>query len=131
MPEWNGLVVVEGSTLTINDTVGGGKVDAGACAVACDGGTLVINGGNYSGGDYSLWLQGSSPNATINNGTFDGVGVHRGQLTINGGRIETFEFYSTVVITGGTHGSDPTSYVDTENYTVTNNGDGTYTVTAK
>ncbi len=46
----------------------------------------------------------------------------------NGGTIEDFEFYYTVVITGGTHGSDPTSYVDTANYTVTNNGNGTYTV---
>ena len=34
------------------------------------------------------------------------------------------------VITNGTFNFDPTDYVDTENYTVTDNGDGTWTVTA-
>ena len=34
-------------------------------------------------------------------------------------------------IMGGTFNMDPSAYVDTENYIVTDNGNGTWTVTAK
>ena len=56
-----------------------------------------------------------------------------GSLTVTSGTIGTNinSNSGTTTITGGTFGFDPTTYVDTDNYTVTNNGDGTYTVTAK
>lgn len=47
----------------------------------------------------------------------------------NGGNAIQLRLNSTkVVITGGTFSQDPTSWVDTENYEVVNNGDGTWTV---
>ena len=36
-----------------------------------------------------------------------------------------------VTVVAGIYNFDPTSYVDTGAYTVTDNGDGTWTVTAK
>ena len=38
---------------------------------------------------------------------------------------------SVVTVLPGTYNIDPTSYVDTDAYTVTDNGDGTWTVAAK
>ena len=39
--------------------------------------------------------------------------------------------YGNVTVVAGTYNFDPTSYVDADTYTVTDNGDGTWTVTAK
>ena len=38
---------------------------------------------------------------------------------------------SVVTVLAGTYSFDPTSYVNTDTYTVTDNGDGTWTVAAK
>lgn len=51
-------------------------------------------------------------------------------LTINGGTYQNMNCHTIreIVINGGTFGFDPTEYVDTTTHTVTDNGDGTYTV---
>lgn len=64
------------------------------------------------------------------------IGIERGTLLIRGGYYAMLPFqyvssWSTVVIEGGTFEKDPSKYVDTENYDVTQNDDGTWTVTAK
>ncbi len=54
-------------------------------------------------------------------------------LTINGGTYQNMNCHTIreIVINGGTFGFDPTEYVDTTTHTVTDNGDGTYTVAEK
>ena len=39
--------------------------------------------------------------------------------------------YGNVTVLPGTYNFDPTSYVDADTYTVTDNGDGTWTVAEK
>lgn len=72
--------------------------------------------------------------------SFEGYEYLNATLNVNGGTINAkgnsanFNFvneYASVVITGGTLSCDPTVYVDTANYNVTDNGNGTWTVTAK
>ena len=57
-------------------------------------------------------------------------------LTLSGtvnteGGIRNINAASVVTVLPGTYNFDPTSYVDTNAYTVTDNGNGTWTVTAK
>ena len=66
------------------------------------------------------------------------VHMTSGSITITGtakvsGGTEIFYFTDRCVatVTGGTFSHDPSAYVDTENYTVTQNEDGTWSVTAK
>ena len=120
----HGLVVNEGGVLTL---YGGyfsdeeGAVSSTAvgedvyCGIVCLG-TLKIVGGTFEGGRYALWVEGSDANATVY-GTFNSsVGT-----TSDG----------TLTVTGGTFVQDPSAFVDTETYTVTDNEDGTWTVSAK
>ena len=58
-------------------------------------------------------------NVTIEGGTYTGT-----IKMASGGS-------GSLTIKGGTFASDPTAYVDAANYTVTHNGNGTWTVTAK
>ena len=53
-----------------------------------------------------------------------------GTMCMAGGIYNSYAA-SVVTILPGTYNFDPTSYVDTDAYTVTDNGDGTWTVTAK
>lgn len=88
---------------------------------------------------------------TINGGTFNAdksifyvnVGTDYIQkIIVNGGTFNVAEGGSLIevssgnasdylTITGGTFNVDPTAYVDTNTYTVTDNGDGTWTVAEK
>ena len=77
------------------------------------------------------------------NGNYDGNSICNQQvysdtvaLTLSGtvnmaGGIYNRYAASVVTVLAGTYNFDPTSYVDTDTYTVTDNGDGTWTVTAK
>ena len=53
-----------------------------------------------------------------------------GTVNMSGGIRNTYAA-SVVTVLPGTYNIDPTSYVDTDAYTVTDNGDGTWTVAAK
>lgn len=48
-----------------------------------------------------------------------------------GNRLFYVHLDSRAVITGGTFYHDPSDYVDSEKYTVTQNDDGTWSVTAR
>ena len=103
------------------------------CAASIEGGgTLTINGGTFSA-PYALYVYSSGGTITVNGGTFvgsknvlraDGTGVANrpssivvkdGQFT---GTINATND-ATITIEGGTFSVDPTSYVNTEIYSVT------------
>ena len=77
------------------------------------------------------------------NGNYDGNSICNQQvysdtvaLTLSGtvnmaGGIYNRYAASVVTVLAGTYNFDPPSYVDTDTYTVTDNGDGTWTVAAK
>ena len=101
------------ASATINSGTYTGK---NAIAISNSGGDVVINGGTFNG---DLFFSkntnaGVSKSLTINGGTFDGnfVNFDKGTVTIN----------------GGTFTSDPTNYIGSGCH-VTDNGNGTYTVT--
>ena len=100
------------ATVTINS---GTYTGANAVAISNSGGDVIINGGTFNGDLYfsSGTNSGVSKSLTINGGTFSGnfVNFNKGTVTIN----------------GGTFTSDPTNYV-ASGHSVTNNGNGTYTV---
>ncbi len=100
------ILVRNGASLTVNDSVGGGKVTAndkayGSIQVTENGfydasktATLVINGGEFDGYYYGVVGNGSrhNTNITINGGviTSGGTAIYNpqnGNLTINGGTI--------------------------------------------
>ena len=102
-------------------------------------GVTIINGGTVNG-YLTLWYNNAS--VTVNGGTFTGgiyinSGVNaNGKLEINGG---TFTGGMTVVdgantsgisIKGGTFDFDPSAYVNTETHNISDDGFGTFTVTA-
>ena len=100
-----------------------------------DNGTAILNRidcGTFCGG-YSTY----NANVTVKDGyatkiivaknanvTIEG-GTYTGSITVRSGGN------GSLAIKGGTFASDPTAYVNAANYTVTHNGNGTWTVTAK
>ncbi len=117
-----------------------GQVDAnyGTCKIS--GGQIhymQVSGATCTVNDGKIDLLLVSSTCTVNGGEIKTLRVQlsEGCVTITGGWVENLFVHentgATCVITGGTFGIDPTAYVDAENYTVTNNGDGTWTVTAK
>ena len=124
------------TTLTINDSVGGGgvvnenSVGWGTLHVIGSGSTLIINGGTFTGATGMVWVNGwdwqsgsqydlgvhGGGTATVNDGTFGYVYVAEGTLTINGGYVGCIYYetlsYGIINITGGTFGFDPTQVVD-------------------
>jgi len=118
--------VLRGATLTI---LGDGtlRVPVENCAIAILNGTVNIAGGVFEG----FILTDENGKLNIRGGQVLDVRVQGGICTVSGGEISYLYNSGICTVTGGTFGFDPTEYVDTENYTVTNNGDGTWTVTAK
>lgn len=141
------------STMTIN----GGTFSGGINTVKNDGnGVLTINGGDFSNTSQVVIMNWHR--ATISGGTFEAnasaeavlfnakykENVAVGDLKIEGGTyvcaknqkliIDRYnndkQYLGTAVISGGTFGSDPSTYVNTETHDVTQNG-STWTVTAK
>ena len=89
----NPLISVDGGSLTVKDSVGGGTMeqkpnDAGKYAdpVGANGGSLTISGGTYKGA-YGTWCEAGT--TVISGGTFKAdtyaVAAHGGNVTINGG----------------------------------------------
>ena len=118
--------VLRGATLTI---LGDGtlSVPTENCAIGILNGTVNITGGVIEG---CIFIN-EEGKLNIRGGQVRYVEVQKGICTISGGMISELYNSGTCTISGGTFGIDPTEYVDAENYTVTNNGDGTWTVIAK
>lgn len=119
-PGVNGLGVERGCMLTVT---GDGAVDG-------DDGLWVFNGTlNLQGGtvDY-LSVNETVSTANISGGKVTGLDVNYSTVNISGGYVGGLSVHEgTVIITGGTFGFDPSAYVDTSNYTVTET-DGIWTV---
>ncbi len=139
----DGLRFVECESATIDGASVSGSTTA---LLVQDGAVAEINGGTFtSAGNSAIQLSREDSALTINNGTFiangDGsiknivIMEDTNTFIINGGTFEgfsgvTYSDTATASINGGTFSFDPTEYVDTATHTVTNNGDGTYVVTA-
>lgn len=144
------VAVKRGGDLTIEDSAGSGKIDAGdlVCGVKMtikeedetgDDAVLTVNGGTIQGKYYGISGNGTrhGTTITINSGTITatdeaGTAIYHpqdGSLTVNGGEIKSFntaiEIRSgTLTVTGGTitgGSGEPTS---------TTNGGGTTTSNA-
>ena len=141
---WGAGVYVDGVNATLSNlnitsnTVGVQTTPEYSSAVRLTSKAVVtINSGTYTGYN-AIVISNSGGTVIINGGTFDGdlffsTGTNSGvtkSLTINGGTFSgNFVNFDkgTVTINGGTFTSDPTNYLGT-GHTVTNNGNGTYTV---
>ncbi len=139
----DGLRFVECESATIDGASVSGSTTA---LLVQDGAVAEINGGTFtSAGNSAIQLSREDSALTINNGTFiangDGsiknivIMEDTNTFIINGGTFEgfsgvTYSDTATASINGGTFSFDPTEHVDTATHTVTNNGDGTYVVTA-
>ncbi len=131
--------VSEDSTLVINaGTYASSNIQV--INAQAEGADITINGGNYEG-TIGMYIR-EDANIVINDGTFNVWSIvmtdddtNTCTVTINGGTFyaEVFDAYTGVrnmIIKGGAFKFDPTQYVDTEAYNVTQ-ADGWYTVTAK
>lgn len=88
----------------------------------------TINGGTFNA-DKSIFYVNVDINyiqkIIVNGGTFN-VAEGGSLIEVSSGNASDY-----LTITGGTFNVDPTAYVDTNAYTVTDNGDGTWTVAEK
>ena len=88
----------------------------------------TINGGTFNA-DKSIFYVNVNTNyiqkIIVNGGTFN-VAEGGSLIEVSSGNASDY-----LTITGGTFNVDPTAYVDTNTYTVTDNGDGTWTVAEK
>lgn len=151
---YSSFYVNPGAALTVKDSNGTGKIKAtgeynsavyvlgeltlqggtliGGNAIYVDTGAVAeISAGTVTGDNASLMNSGE---VTISGGNFTGrVQNFDGTITISGGTFDgdIWEDGGSIIITGGTFSVDPTDFVDTDSYTVTENGNGTWTVTAK
>jgi uncharacterized repeat protein (TIGR02543 family) len=118
------FAVLSGGKLTINDSVGNGRISAGSvyAAVVIKGtdSTLVVNGGTLEGYYYGISGNGKAANGgtiiKINDGLIKGLcatnnlGIYHpqaGTLTVNGGKVTGYNSgiaikSGTLTITGGT-----------------------------
>ena len=88
----------------------------------------TINGGTFNA-DKSIFYVNVDTNyiqeIIVNGGTFN-VAEGGSLIEVSSGNASDY-----LTITGGTFNVDPTAYVDADTYTVTDNGDGTWTVAEK
>ncbi len=131
----------------------GGNSYATTALATGQGITVEINGGKYQGAGHALYMYDSCSNITINSGEFIGnvridatnhnkyaeqiPADNYNTLTINGGDFTQATFNvrgvkgtsADLIINGGTFSIDPTTIAQvTVNGTVTDNGNGTWTV---
>ena len=84
--------------------------------------------------DTSKWFSLMSGKAHLTTYVGGSLNVYYGsEVTVDDGNIGDIyvDKDSTLVLRGGTYRSDPTDYVDTDNYDVVKNDDGTWTVQEK
>ena len=104
-------------------------------------GTLMIEGCTIRTDRSALYSGDDDAVTTVKNSTLisdiaaifceSGTISLEGTVNISGKRYTINTMNGNVTVVAGTYNFDPTSYVDTDTYTVTDNGDGTWTVTAK
>ncbi len=144
-PAWtaSAMSVSNGSWAFIN---GGTYTSEGYGAyVYTSGGNIIIDGGAVITGKAQALVSSAASyyyedgHITLNDGTINGDiyvyndGDRPADITINGGSVNgSFSTGSskvaTIHINGGTFTNDPTAYVDTTISSVTDNGNGTWTV---
>lgn len=146
------------SELTIRDNKGGGCIQGNISGGSPDG-MLSLESGTVEG-TVNLFCNFTMTDGTIRCENRQAIYAYPGlNIFISGGEINSSTYaiynngatilitgsakligkqgfiftnvYSNVTITGGIFSHDPVIYVDTKQYTVTNNGDGTWSVTAK
>ena len=111
-------------------------------SITCTGKTLYIDNGtavlsNIDCGTFYAGYQSYDANVTVNGGKATNIKVAKNAtLVINGGTYTgtitvTSGGDASLVINGGTFSVDPTAYVNAETHQVTQNADGTWTVSAK
>ena len=108
---YDGTASISGNEVGVVEVYGGRCVISGGYVahVAVDDGECIISGGTIS----ELMVSSDE------------------RCTVSGGYIAHLYVYGDLDITGGTFYEDPTEYVDTEKYDVTENEDGDWTVTPK
>ena len=121
-------------------TIRGGSINVtGNNAVGNNGGTLTIDQCTISAGQCALY--NGSGDATVKNSTLSRtdnwyvVYADKGTVSLEGtvdlsGTIKENDG-GKVTVLPGTYNFDPTSYVDANAYTVTDNGDGTWMVAVR
>ncbi len=118
-------VRVEGPVkVTINDgyyKAAGSKSTTQHALNVSGGGEVVINGGTFIGPKGTASDSGSAVN--VQSGST--VTIYGGSFS--GGKLKTLSSGGTLTVYGGTFDQNPSVYV-AENHTVTDNGDGTWTV---
>ena len=104
-------------------------------------GTLMIEGCTIRTDRSALYSGDDDAVTTVKNSTLisdiaaifceSGTISLEGTVNLSGKRYTINTMNGNVTVVAGTYNFDPTSYVDTGAYTVTDNDDGTWTVTAK
>ena len=104
-------------------------------------GTLMIEGCTIRTDRSALYSGDDDAVTTVKNSTLisdiaaifceSGTISLEGTVNLSGKRYTINTMNGNVTVVAGTYNFDPTSYVDTDTYTVTDNGDGTWTVAAK
>ena len=104
-------------------------------------GTLMIEGCTIRTDRSALYSGDDDAVTTVKNSTLisdiaaifceSGTISLEGTVNLSGKRYTINTMNGNVTVVAGTYNFDPTSYVDTDTYNVTDNGDGTWTVTAK
>ena len=141
-----GTVTLNNVTIANTGYNSGATLTAKEAAIAAElGGNIVINGGTYSSEHgYAVYVFSSGGTVTINDGKFDGkicanidrttYGDKESRIIINGGEFTNADFsvlyqqeeidkgHVSIEIKGGKFDVNPTAYVDTTNYDVTNQG---------
>ena len=107
------IEVAEGATLTLDNVTIDNASTAPEIKVS-KGATLIINGGTYTATDVDQLFN-------LLTSTISPAKIGRRENSTKG----------ELIIRGGTFKGDPTAYVDTDHYTVTDNNDGTFTVAQK
>ena len=104
-------------------------------------GTLMIEGCTIRTDRSALYSGDDDAVTTVKNSTLisdiaaifceSGTISLEGTVNLSGKRYTINTMNGNVTVVAGTYNFDPTSYVDTDTYSVTDNGDDTWTVTAK
>ena len=140
-------VYVGGGVGTIENcevTVKSGSTWQSAALAVAGNATLTVKGGTYTSPAYSMYILSSGGTINVEGGNFSGP-IHLdgnsdasyGRMNIKGGDFTSVTkfggrngTYNSYMVTGGTFAADPSKDVLTiqTGYEVKDNGDGTYTV---